>query len=73
MMSTDIQKRARETIELITVELGQDLIKSKFEEPISKVGREFQYKAKQHIGHKTFHRIIADFVKQIYEKGLKLP
>lgn len=73
MMNTDIEKRARETIELITVELDQDLIKSKFDEPISRVGREFQYEAKQHIDHKTFHRIIADFVQEIYEKGLKAP
>ena len=70
-MSTDIEERARETIEMITVKLNDGLIKSAFDEPISRVMREFQYEVKQHIDHKTFHRTIADFVQQIYDKGLK--
>ena len=70
-MSTDIEKRARETIKLIIVKLDDGLIKSKFDEPISRITRGFQYEVKQHIDHKTFHRIIADFIQQIYDKGLK--
>ncbi len=71
MENTDIKERAIETIEIITAKLDADLMSSLFDEPIAKVAGEFECEAKYPVSHKDFHRIIADFVQQIYEKALK--
>jgi hypothetical protein len=71
MENTDIKKRAKEIIEIITAKLDSDLMSSRFDEPIAKVAGEFECEAKYPVTHKDFHRIIADFVQQIYEKALK--
>ena len=73
MMNTDIKKRATEIIEIITAKLDPDLMSSRFDEPIAKVAGAFECEAKYPVTHKDFHRIIADFVQQIYEKALKAP
>ena len=72
-MSTDIRERARQTVEIITAKLNQGLIKSRLDEPIGKIAREFEYEAECPITHRVFHKIIADFVERIYEKALKAP
>ena len=71
MENTDIKKRAKEIIEIITAKLDRDLMSSRFDEPIAKVAGEFECEAKYPVTHKDFHRIIADFAQQIYEKALK--
>ena len=71
MMNSDIKKRAREIIEIITAKLNPDLTSSQFDKPISKVAGEFKCEAKYPVTHKEFHMIIADFVLQIYEKALR--
>ena len=71
MMSSDIEKCAKEIIEKITAKLDQSLIKSRFDEPIAKIAGEFKCEVNSPIGHKAFHNIIADFVEQIYGKALK--
>ena len=70
MMNSDIKKQARETIDLITAKLDHGLLQSRFDEPIAKVAREFEYQAKYPLTHKEFNKAAADFVKQIYEKAL---
>jgi len=71
MMSINITERARQTIDAIAAQLDPNLLKSKFDEPIDRVTRQFKYEADYPVGHKTFHHIIAEFVYQIYENGLK--
>ncbi len=71
MMNSDIKKRAREIIEIITAKLNHELISSRYDEPIAQVAGEFECEAKHPVTHKDFHKIIADFVQQIYEKALK--
>ena len=71
MKNTDIKKRAKEIIEIITAKLDRDLMSSRFDEPIAKVAGQFECEAEYPVTHKDFHRIIADFVQQIYEKALK--
>ena len=73
MMNTDIRKRAREIIEMITAKLDRSLIKSRFDEPIYRVTEQFVYEAKLPVSHKAFKRTIADFVQQIYQKALNAP
>ena len=70
MENTEIKKRAKEIIEIITAKLGRDLMSSRFDEPIAKVAGAFECEAEYPVSHKDFHRIIADFVQQIYEKAL---
>ena len=70
MMNFD-NKRARETIEIITAKLDHALISSRIHDPIDEVAGEFECEAKFPVTHKDFHRIIADFVQQIYDKALK--
>ncbi len=71
MMNSDIKKRAREIVGIITAKLDPDLMSSRFDRPIAKVAGEFQCEVEYPVTHKDFHRIIADFVQQIYEKALK--
>jgi len=69
-MNSDLEKRARETIEMIMVELDPDRIKNRFDDPIAKAAREFDYEPICPITHKDFHRIIAVFVQQVYGRAL---
>ena len=69
-MNTDLKKRAREKVEIITAKLDQGLIKSQFDEPIGRAARQFTHNAGCPITHMMFHKVIADFVEQIYSKGL---
>jgi len=71
MENTDRKKRAKEIIEIITAELDRDLMSSRFDGPIAKVAGQFECEAEYPVTHKFFHRIIADFVQQIYEKALR--
>ena len=71
MKNTDIKKRAKETIEIMTAQLDPDLLSGRFDGPIAKVAGEFECEVDYHVTHKNFHRIIADFVEQVYEKALK--
>ena len=73
MKNTDIKKREIEIIEIITAKLDHDLMGSRFEEPIAKVAGQFECKAEYPVTHKDFHKIIADFSQQIYEKALEAP
>ena len=70
MENTDIKKRAKEVIELITIKLDRSLIKSRFDEPIARVAEQFTCEAEPPVNHKAFKRIAADFVQQIYQKAL---
>jgi hypothetical protein len=69
-MNCDLKKRAGETIERIMTELDPDRIKSRFDDLIGKAARDFDYGPKCPITHKEFHQIVADFVRQVYEKGI---
>ena len=73
MENTDIKKRAKEVIEIITAKLDPDLMSNRFDEPIAEVACQFEYEAEYPVTHKDFHKIIADFSLQIYEKALKAP
>lgn len=70
MMNSDINKRARETIEIITTKLDRSLIKSRFDDPIYKVAEQFTCEDEAPVTHKTFNKIVADFLRQIYQKAL---
>jgi len=69
-MNSDLEKRARETIEMIIVELDPDRLKNRFDDPIGKAAREFDCEPKCPITHKDFHRIIAAFVQQVNGRAL---
>ena len=71
MRNSNMEKRAEKIIEIITAKLDRDLMSSRFDEPIAKVAGAFECEAKYPVSHKDFHRIIADFVQQIYQKALK--
>jgi hypothetical protein len=73
MADTDIKKRAKEIIKIITAKLDPDLMSSRFDEPIAEVAGQFECEAEHPITHKDFHKIIANFSLQIYEKALKAP
>ena len=71
MMNSDTKKRARETIDIITAKLDPGLLQSLFDRPIFKAAGEFKCEAECPVTHKALHKIVADFVQQIYEKALK--
>ena len=73
MKNTNINNRAKEIIEIITAKLDPDLMSGRFDEPIVKVAGQFECKAKYPVTHKDFHKIIADFAQQIYERALRAP
>jgi len=69
-MNFDVKKRAREKVEVITAKLDHSLIKSKFDGPIDDAARQFKHATSCPITNSTFHKVIAEFVIQIYGKGL---
>ena len=69
-MNTDLKRRARKKVEIITAKLDPALMMSRFDEPIGRAARQFTYKAVRPITYRMFHRTIADFVQEIYGKGL---
>ena|GEM_PF-1216918 len=71
MRNSDIKRQARQIIGIIAAKLDHELISNRFDEPIARVAEEFKYDAEYPVTHKDFHKIIADFVQQIYEKALK--
>jgi len=73
MENTDIKKRATEIIKIITAKLDPDLMSSRFDEPIAEVAGQFECEVEYPVTHKDFHKIIANFSLQIYEKALKAP
>jgi hypothetical protein len=73
MTNTDVKKRARQVIEVITVKLDRNLIKSQFDEPIYRAAEEFRCETELPVSHKAFKRIAGDFVQQIYRKALNVP
>jgi len=73
MMSTEIRKRAREIIEVITAQLDDDLLKSRFDDPIGAVVRQFDCRVDRPMGHTAFNATIARFVEQVYRSGLRSP
>jgi hypothetical protein len=70
MMNSDLERLARETIAMIMLKLDPDRIKSRFDNPVDKTSMEFDYEPTYPITHKEFHRVIAGFVKHVYEKGV---
>ncbi|MEW6405068.1 MAG: hypothetical protein AB1649_25000, partial [Chloroflexota bacterium] len=70
MMSSDLEKLARKTITAIMVELDPDRIADRFDNPIAKAAREFDYEPQCPITYKEFHRIAACFVEHIYDKAM---
>jgi len=70
MMSYNIKKRARETVETITAKLDHSLIKTQFDGPIDEAARQFTHKTNYPVTHKAFHKVIAEYVMHIYDKGL---
>jgi hypothetical protein len=72
MTSTEAAKRAREAIDRIVAELDEDLIRSRFDEPISEVLRQFHCQTPHLLDQKTFNRIVAQVVEQVYQ-SLKIP
>jgi hypothetical protein len=71
MMNSDVTKRAREIVEMITAKLDPDLMSCRFDKPIAEAAGKFECEVKYPVTHKGFHKVIADFVQQIYEKALK--
>ncbi|KPL24870.1 MAG: hypothetical protein AMJ75_02625 [Phycisphaerae bacterium SM1_79] len=71
MTNFDIKERAREIVEMITAKLAPDLMSSRFDKPIAEAAGEFECEVEYPVTHKEFHKIIANFVQQIYEKALK--
>jgi len=69
-MAYNLSKLAKEKIETVTAELDYRLIKSRFDEPVDEAARQFTHKTSGTITHKIFHKIIAEFVAWIYDKGL---
>ncbi|KPL24970.1 MAG: hypothetical protein AMJ75_02215 [Phycisphaerae bacterium SM1_79] len=73
MTNFDIRKRAREIVETITAELDPGSISSRFDKPITEIAGAFECEVTYPLTHKDFHKVISDFVRQIYEKALKTP
>ena len=71
MTNTEIREKAERTIKTITAGLDQGLIKNLFDEPIDNAARQFKHKTGCPVSHKMFHKVLADFIVQVYDQGLK--
>ena len=70
MTNTDIRERAERTIGTITARLDHGVIKGLLDEPIHNAARQFKHDAGCPMSHETFHKVIADFVTQVYDGAL---
>ena len=53
--------------------LNEERVVREIDEPIDLTVKAFQLKAKLPLSHSDFNRVIAEFVRRIYQKGLRLP
>jgi hypothetical protein len=53
--------------------LNEDRVVREIDEPIDLTVKAFQIKTKLPLSHSDFNRVIAEFVRRIYQKGLRLP
>jgi len=70
MTNTDIREEAERTIKTMTAGLDLGRVKGLFDEPIDNVARQFKHQAGCPVSHKTFHKVLADFVVLVYDRGL---
>ena len=73
MADTDAGKRAQAVIATIIADLDEDLIRRRFDEPVDAMVRRFRYQAEDPVTSETFHRVVSDFVRQVYAEGLGKP
>ena len=71
MMNSNFKNHAKQIVEIITAKLDPDLLSSRFDKPIAKVTGEFKCEVRYPVTHRRFHKIIAKFLQQVYEEGLK--
>ncbi len=71
MKNIEVAEHARQAIGRVVAELNPDFVKSRFDEPIAKAAKQFEYEAECPVAHKVLHEIIARFVEHIYEKALE--
>ena len=70
MTNTDLRERAERAIKTMMAGLDLGRIKGLFDEPIDNAARQFRHKAGCPVSHKTFHKVLVDFVVQVYDRGL---
>lgn len=70
MTNTDIRERAERTIKTMMAGLDPGRIKGLFDEPIDNAAHQFRHRAGCPVSDKTFHKVITDFVVQVYDRGL---
>lgn len=71
MADSVIQKQAQKVIAEIIAALQETLIKSRIDDPIDKAANEFNCQVKKPVDHRQIHKILSDFVSQLYVAGLK--
>lgn len=70
MKNTEVTDQARQIIASVRSELDPDLLKSRFDDPIARAARQFEYYAEAPVPHRMFQKIIAGFVEHVYEQAL---
>jgi hypothetical protein len=72
MMNSDRTKAIKNVVNAILELLTEERISSEIDEPMEQAAQSFRFKVEGGISHSVFNRAIAEFVRHIYEKGIRL-
>ena len=72
MMNSDRAEALKKVVSVIFELLTEERISSEIDEPIELAAQSFRFKVPRRISHPVFNRVIAGFVRHIYEKGIRL-
>ena len=73
MTNSERFDQVAKVIDFIIDRLGEERIASEVDEPIDLATRSFCFNVKVSISHSVFNRIIAEFVRHVYKRGIRLP
>ena len=73
MRSSDHNLSSEERIDTLVVLLNEERMAEEIDERIDLVVETFKTKVKVPLSHPDFNRLIAEFVRDLYRKGLRLP
>ena len=73
MKNSEQNPSSEKILDTIINLLNEERVVREIDEPIDLTVKAFQLKVKAPLSHSDFNRVIAEFVRDLYQKGLRLP
>jgi hypothetical protein len=71
MMNSDGKRKAATIVEEVFQETNEEYLKLRIDEPIERATANFEFDRDAPVTHQTFTQVTSDFVRHIYERGMR--